>query len=413
MTPKKVHQHVVNELITSAPASPATPVVRAFWNQDWYGKCEKYGPPTTNLSAFDILANANYSRNGAAIFTTGVTNTGLYPYFECKNGAPYTLTHCQALNGGSPQLANLTAHLAKWAKDVAVIAPDPHSEAVVALDWEVWWPSWEENDVGAGALCDPVHGKCNTNVSHVHACKYCKYYLYADVARNLARSAHPSFAPVQIEAVAKAQWEATTLEWLVQTIQLAKSLRPRAVWGFYNMPGESGNATDLSKLWAAVDALFPSIYLSAPSTEAAAHLRVAAPMAAARRIADTFQPPKQIYVYTMMEYSSLNEVPSTIGLLSASDFAIEYKLPGRYGVAGLILYGGSDDGKDAGRCAAVRAAMATFLPAVQNITRERNRCAATHCGGHGLCVDYGPMRCACMGGWRGPACAMRDAPRAP
>ena len=41
------------------------------------------------------------------------------------------------MNGGSPQLANLSKHLAKWAKDVAVIAPDTASEAVVALDWEV------------------------------------------------------------------------------------------------------------------------------------------------------------------------------------------------------------------------------------------------------------------------------------
>ena len=30
------------------------------------------------------------------------------------------------------------------------------------------------------------------------------------------------------------------------------------------MPGEAGGASDLGQLWAAVDAFFPSIYLSSP-----------------------------------------------------------------------------------------------------------------------------------------------------
>ena len=129
---------------------------------------------------------------GAVVFTTGVTNTGLYPYFTCPHGAPYTLAHCEAINGGSPQLANLSAHLIKWAQDVKIIVPDPDSETIVALDWEVWWPSWEENDVGAGELCDPVHGKCNTNQSHVHACKYCHY---CEPANALAVTASPRGRP--------------------------------------------------------------------------------------------------------------------------------------------------------------------------------------------------------------------------
>ena len=126
------------------------------------------------------------------VFTTGVTNTGLYPYFTCPHGAPYTIAHCEAINGGSPQLANLSAHLIKWAQDVKIIVPDPDSETIVALDWEVWWPSWEENDVGSGELCDPVHGKCNTNQSHVHACKYCHY---CEPANALAVTASPRGRP--------------------------------------------------------------------------------------------------------------------------------------------------------------------------------------------------------------------------
>ena len=171
--------------------------------------------------------------------------------------------------------------------------------------FKVWWPSWNENYVSAGDLCDPIHGNCNTNKTHVHACesskhaptafttasfmirnnlravatgKYCKYYLcehphpnpvlflilspcaapesgsgpaHGDSAHGSARSqsgallrcrcgpdAGPTVPPILHtgadrrcceEAVG---WEATTLEWLVQTIQLAKELRPQCVWGF-------------------------------------------------------------------------------------------------------------------------------------------------------------------------------------
>ena len=149
-----------------------------------------------------------------------------------------------------------------------------------------------------------------------------------------------------------------------------------------------------------------------------------------------------------MEYSSTNEgscphgdcppgssPTKTLGLLSADDFASEFVVPGQYGSAGLILYGGKRrmpiattrprsclrtrhdtrwcgvcagaiDGSTPARCDAVQAAMASFLPAVANITNERNACAREHCSGHGRCVDYGGkgVRCACVEGWRGTAC---------
>ena len=52
--------------------------------------------------------------------------------------------------------------------------------------------------------------------------------LYADVARDLARKANPGATAAQIEAAAKKGWESTTLQWLLQTIALAKRLRPKA-----------------------------------------------------------------------------------------------------------------------------------------------------------------------------------------
>ena len=48
------------------------------------------------------------------------------------------------------------------------------------------------------------------------------------MARGLARKANPGATAAQIEAAAKKGWESTTLQWLLQTIALAKRLRPKA-----------------------------------------------------------------------------------------------------------------------------------------------------------------------------------------
>eukprot|EP01045_Picozoa_sp_COSAG04_P041984 COSAG04_NODE_13039_length_623_cov_0.677481_1_plen_79_part_10 len=65
--------------------------------------------------------------------------TGLYPQFTCA-GAVFSEATCTAVNGGSPQLGNLTAHLEQWAADIERLFPDPATAAVVSLDWEAWWP---------------------------------------------------------------------------------------------------------------------------------------------------------------------------------------------------------------------------------------------------------------------------------
>ena len=73
--------------------------------------------------------------------------------------------------------------------------------------------------------------------------------------------------------------------------------------------------------------------------------------------------------------------------------------------------GGSNDGANPKRCAEMTAwAENQLLPSMKTIVTERNACAAAHCGGHGRCVDYdskATRTCACMGGWKGPACGTK------
>jgi hyaluronoglucosaminidase len=214
---------LVLALHLSASADRAPPPARRFralWNQPWTEACQSHLPlpgSPINISAWTgIESNADKtSVNGSVVggpaFNGDVIatlypqdGTGLYPEFDCQ-GPPFSEKTCKAVNGGSPQLGNLTAHLAKWHADIIHLFPEPASTAVVALDWEMWWPVWENNEP-------------DDNATH--------YFVYGEVARRLVREKSPQLPPAAVEAQAKAAWEAACQEWLVSTMQLAQKLRP-------------------------------------------------------------------------------------------------------------------------------------------------------------------------------------------
>ena len=351
-------------------SSPPARRFRALWNQPWTEECQHLAPlpgGPINVSAWTgIEANAySTSANGSVVagpaFNGDVVatlypqdGTGLYPFFACK-GPPYTEKTCTAVNGGSPQLGNLSAHLAKWRDDVVHNFPNAGSTAVVALDWESWWPVWENNEPDNNAT---------------------SYFVYGEVARRLVREKSPHLPPVALEAQAKAGWEAACQTWLVSTMQLARKLRPAITWGFYNMAGETaegrtGGSPTLQWLWRSVDALFPSIYLSQPDlpSNLAAVTRV---LTEANRVAALSTPPLPVFAYTMPEFDddAWNHTAPESTFLDQANFHVEFN---HSMIGGLILYGGSADGESAARCTAVRAYMtATFLPAISSIVHERN-----------------------------------------
>ena len=141
-------------------------------------------------------------------------------------------------NGGVPQAANLSQHLAKVRSDIERLFPDPDHDGIVAIDWEVWEP-W----------LDPRSSS-----------------VYAQLSFKLAGGD---------KAAAVAAWNASSLEFMAETLKAAKALRPHAAWGYYGMIGcfarwdvaegvcdaEIRARNDaLAPLWSAGTALFPSIY---------------------------------------------------------------------------------------------------------------------------------------------------------
>jgi hypothetical protein len=66
--------------------------------------------------------------NGPKVITIYEAQTGLYPkYVQDKTTKEWT-----ALNGGLPQSANLSAHLARWETELVGILPDAKANPVVS-----------------------------------------------------------------------------------------------------------------------------------------------------------------------------------------------------------------------------------------------------------------------------------------
>jgi len=199
------------------------------WNSPWPSSC-KTKVKTDALTRFGIQTNAANAFNGRTITTfynnPGRMTLGRWPCFY-KNGT--------SLNGGLPQLGNLTAHLAQVRLDVARLLPEDFSGLAV-IDWEVWKPWLDEGDRS-------VYFNKSLELTH------------GDVASAIAA------------------FNTSSLEFMVQTLQAAKEVRPNGRWGYFGVVGctfdvdteacrpEFQRRNDaLHALWGAGSALYPELY---------------------------------------------------------------------------------------------------------------------------------------------------------
>jgi len=222
-----------------------------FWNV-----AESESPPL-DVSAYGFR-NRSRTQVGNSCSTPGCKSwtQGLFPTIDNKGSLK---------NGGVPQSANLSAHLAEIEATLPLWIPDRNWDGNAVLDFEAWTTVWEQN-VGSGDW----HSK-----------------RYQDESLRLIKVQHPDWTTSMIESAAKEAFESSAKEWFVQTLLLCRKIRPRAKWGFYGLPENwsskctAGNVTTAGcgydgknsseiraqaentqlDIWKASSALFPSIYL--------------------------------------------------------------------------------------------------------------------------------------------------------
>lgn len=133
---------------------------------------------------------------------------GKVPGSDPNHNASYYMQ--PIVNGGVPQAANLSLHLEELAKDVKARIPDPTWAGLGIMDFEEWVPSYIGNVASCGG----------------HNSKYQNY------SRQLVWDKNPSWTAEQVEAQAKTEFETAAVKLFVASLELARKLRPNAIWGF-------------------------------------------------------------------------------------------------------------------------------------------------------------------------------------
>jgi hyaluronoglucosaminidase len=239
------------------PSTITTAPFPLYWNVG------EQNPPPVDVTQWGFTSR-NYTQVGNECSNPGCRpwTQGLFPTINDTG---------EKINGGVPQAGNLSLHLNSFKEGVLKWIPDEEWSGNAVLDFEAWTTIWEEN-----SSPDNWHGK-----------------RYQNESIRIVREKQPSLNSTEIVAVAKREFEIAATEWFVKSLELGRSLRPNAKWGFYGLPSNtlgkcssgggskthSENINDVecsydgpdglklknyaerqSAVWNASDALFPSIY---------------------------------------------------------------------------------------------------------------------------------------------------------
>ncbi|XP_041461684.1 hyaluronidase-1-like [Lytechinus variegatus] len=359
----------------------------------------------------------NLERRSSLVMRRNIPVIGLFPRYEYDPG-PSNETQLPVLlvpvNGGIPQLANITQHLEKAAEDIMSTIPDPKYNGVAVIDWEAWRPQWKEN-------FDMMRIYQEKSIAHV-------------------KELHPEWDTAMVESVAMLEWEEGAKLFMESTLELAKTLRPNTTWGFYIYPlclihGDTANMSctaasmtnnnNIMWLFNGRTALYPSIYLR--PFHFYQKLYVRSKLQEALRVRQRSDDPQGVIMsYTRFNYShtglfySLEDLNNTI--LQSAEF----------GTNGVILWGNASDVSTAQECTQLRSYIINALgPTVMMSRNGAESCSKRICSGNGRCVgdiltcrsagrprdlmkagvdqDHGENTCSCrcFRGWKGYTCSVR------
>ena len=346
------------------PPESAAPPFAIAWNSPWPSACAgNTSTPPDALSRWGVTTNAGNAFNGAAVTTlynSPVRMTlGLWPCYRADGSA---------INGGLPQLANLSAHLVKVRADAAAALPDPLFSGYAVIDWEVWTP-WLPEAVASTLPPPPARSR------------------YFNASLQLAGG--------DVAAAATA-WNASALALMVATLRAAREVRPRAKWGYFGLVQCTFDvATEacrpvfqrindaLAPVWAASDVLYPELYATCPfvgggagagdvrcASSAKVTQKLAARMAEANRVSraaaaavvgsggERRLPVVPFAWYDLDDGACTTSAPGQpVGhcplMRDAMDLRAEFGTAREAGAEALIVWGSSGDVRNASLCAAM------------------------------------------------------------
>ncbi|XP_062314799.1 hyaluronidase-2 [Osmerus eperlanus] len=320
------------------------------------------------LDQFQIVASPNegFVKQNVTIFYAD--RLGLYPYFE-PDGT--------AVNGGLPQVASLTQHLEKMPEGVQKYIREPGAKGLAIIDWEEWRPLWIRN--------------------------WDTKKVYRNRSQQLVAQKNPMWPVERVSKVAQQEFEMSARMFMLETLRLAKSLRPNQLWGFYLFPdcynhdyvntleNYTGRCPDvevarneqLKWLWTESTALFPSVYMvpvlrSSPSGRQFVRNRVKEGMRLASSGDGLARP---VFVYARPTYTNTLELMTEMDLVSTIGESVAL------GAAGIILWGDSRYASSKASCSSLndylRGPLGQYL---LNVSTAAELCSQTLCSSRGRCL---------------------------
>lgn len=412
---------------TRWPLYSQKPVLLA-WNAPTQECAPRHGV-TLSLEKFDIVASPNegFVRQNLTIFYK--ERLGLYPYYE-RGGA--------AVHGGLPQLVSLTQHLEKMPEGVQKYIRELNAKGLAVIDWEEWRPLWIRNwDIKD---------------------------IYRRKSREMVAKKNPQWSLDQVGKVAQQEFELSARKFMLETLKLAKSLRPNQLWGFYLFPdcynhdyrdglkNYSGRCPDLEMdrndhlnwLWMECTGFFPSIYMgSVLRSTKHGRLFVRNRVKEAMRLASVGDGlARPVFVYTRPTYIS------ELTLLTETDLISTIGESVALGAAGVIFWGDTSYASNSTSCSTLNKYLQGQLGQyLLNVSTAAEQCSQKLCKSHGRCLRKAPdsdmylhlsplthritsqggqlkvtgtpgpaevalfhkhFQCQCYSGYRGEACAQKE-----
>uniref|UniRef100_A0A8C6IR35 Hyaluronidase n=1 Tax=Melopsittacus undulatus TaxID=13146 RepID=A0A8C6IR35_MELUD len=365
----------VSTVLTPPPPSspdapfplPPAPFLVA-WNvptQD----CKPRFQVSLDFSLFDLQASPNEGFVGQNLTIFYKERLGLYPYYNSQR---------VAVNGGVPQNSSLSEHLARLQEGIGKYIRSPAKEGLAVIDWEEWRPIWARN--------------------------WKPKDIYREVSKQLVYQRQRNWSHEEANKQAVFEFESAAREFMVSTLRVAKSFRPKQLWGFYLFPdcynhdysknkeSYTGQCPDVEKtrndqlawLWRESTALYPSIYLdvllaSTPNSRKFVRARVMEAMRISQQHHDGYSLP--VFVYTRPTYIRKLDVLSQLDLISTIGESAAL------GAAGAIFWGDADYTKNRDSCQIIKNYLESDLGRyIVNVTTAAQLCSTALCHRQGRCL---------------------------
>ncbi|KAM9351120.1 hyaluronidase-3 [Symphorus nematophorus] len=366
---------------TSLPAvAAAGPIPQdgsfvVVWNMPTEN-CQKRYSIDLRLGDFGIVENKQQHFQGQKMTIFYRNKLGKYPYLSQDGGE---------VNGGIPQLGDLSAHLSLAVTQMSRLL-QPNFTGLAVIDWEDWQPLWERN--------------------------FGKREEYRRLSKLLVRQERPDLSDRAVTSLARQKFEESARKFMEETLRSAVKYRPKGLWGFYSFPacsnmpkkktgtsytgrchtGAEEQNDRLSWLWRQSTALYPSIYLPtrlAGSADAA--LMVRHRLLEALRVASVWRHGNSLHHTTpVLPYARIAFV-HTLKFLTKTDLVHTLGESAALGAAGVVLWGEMRFAKSKHQCILLRDYIHSVLgPFVQSLRSDTQRCSLQLCHGNGRCARRHP-----------------------